>query len=435
MKYVFINGHILNGKEDMEVMSDYAVFVEGDQIVKIVPQKDAQLEGYETIDLQGSYLLPGLINMHAHLAAAGKATKPNEKPKNYKRLFEVLTKIPFVLSVVKKMEAGYAKDALMSGVTTVRTVGGILDLDGQNRDAILAGKLDGPRLLVANTGVSVPGGHFAGSLATEATSPEQAKQHVREIAQTKPDLIKLMITGGVMDASEAGEPGILKMPPEIVKAACEEAHRLGYRVAAHVESTEGVRVALENGVDTIEHGATPDEEILRLFKEKGAIDVCTLSPALPYAKFELNESNAPEIGKINGEIVFEGIINCAKACLENGIPVGMGSDVGCPFITHYNFWREVDYFHQYLEVSRKFSLYTATLRNAQLLGIGDITGSIEEGKCADLIVVKDNPLEDLKTLRNVTMVMARGKLYRNPQVKRLKGVDALLDKYQNRVDS
>ena len=142
-----------------------------------------------------------------------------------------------------------------------------------------------------------------------------------------------MITGGVLDAKEKGEPGVLRMPADYVKAACDEAHRHGLKVAAHVESSEGVKVALENGVDTIEHGAKPNDEIISLFKEKKAAHVATLSPALPFALFDRSVSNVSEMAQYNGKIVFEGIIECAKACLEAGIPVGLGTDTGCPYIT------------------------------------------------------------------------------------------------------
>ena len=104
---------------------------------------------------------------------------------------------------------------------------------------------------------------------------------MEKIAAEQPDLIKLMITGGVMDAVVVGEPGVLRMQPPLVKAACDRAHALGMKVAAHVESPEGVRVALENGVDSIEHGAMPDADILRLLREHGAFQVATLSPAIP----------------------------------------------------------------------------------------------------------------------------------------------------------
>ena len=238
-----------------------------------------------------------------------------------------------------------------------------------------------------------------------------------------------MITGGVLDAKEKGVPGELKMPPEMVKAVCDKAHEAGYTVAAHVESPEGVRVALENGVDSIEHGAKPDEHIIELFRERGAFLCTTISPALPYALFDRSVSNASEVEQYNGNVVFEGIIECAKAALENDIPVVLGNDVGCPWITQYDFWRELYYFHKFVGVSNSFALYTATARSAELAGLGDVTGTIAKGKSADMIVTAENPLDDLRALRNVEKVIARGKFYDNPKFKKNPIVAAELDKF------
>ena len=369
--------------------------------------------------------------MHVHLALSGKPSKPKKNGKlvDYEKLYNLLTGNGVARAGAKRLVASYAKTEVMSGVTTIRTVGGVLDFDGQVRDSIKEGKLVGPRIIAANTGISVPGGHFAGSIATAVSSPEEAKELVQKIASTKPDLIKLMITGGIMDSDTKGMPGVLKMSPEIVKAACEEAHALGYPVAAHVESSEGVKVALENGVDTIEHGAALNDEMIELFKKRNAAHICTLSPAIPYAEFELEESHASEAAKHNGALVLEGIIDCAKTCIEHDIPVGLGSDVSCPFVVHYNFWRELCYFRKYIGRSAQETLYRATLGNAAIARIDGETGSIEAGKCADLIAVSGNPLEDLSVLRNVTMVMAEGNLIQKPRHKQMKEIDALLDKY------
>lgn len=422
-----IGAKLLDGTKNMVLQENMTVIVKDGKIVKVgkglEPEKDT-----EVIDLKGAYLCPGLINMHVHLAASGKPPKANAKPVDYKKLFDTLTKFRLVVNILLKSQEGRAKQELYSGVTTIRTVGGILDLDGKVRDRINSGKIEGPTILAANTAVTVPGGHFAGSLATEASTPEMAAEHVRKIAETKPDLIKLMITGGVMDSSADGEPGVLRMPPEIVKAACDEAHKLGYKVAAHIESPEGVRVALENGVDTVEHGAKPDDEIIRLFKEKKAADICTISPALPYAEFDLSVSHASEIGRKNGIIVMQGIIDCAKVCIENDIPVGMGTDTGCPFITNYNMWRELGYFTKYLGVSPEFALYTATLRNAEIAGISDRVGSIEEGKNADMIVSKENPLDNFANLSKLSYVIKGGKVIKNPKIRKMTKVDFELDK-------
>ena len=425
MKYALTNGIILNGSSDMEPVTGKTVLINGEKIESIIDGcKD--ISGYEKIDLGGKYIMPGLINMHIHLPATGK---PKKKESDPKKLLRLMTSNSFLLKIMIRICLGAAQTQLYSGVTTVRTVGGVENADSTIRDAINAGKVPGPRILAANMAVSVPEGHMAGSLAYIAESPEQARDYVSEIARDKPDLIKLMITGGVLDAKVKGEPGVLKMPAEYVKAACDEAHRLGLAVAAHVESPEGVRVALENGVDTIEHGAAADDDIIRLFQEKTAALITTLSPALPYALFDRSVSHATELSQYNGKIVFEGIIDCSKKCLENGVPVGLGTDTGCPFITHYDMWRELEYFHRYCGVSRKFALYTATKRNAEIARIDDITGTVEAGKCADLIVTEKNPLDDLRSLRKVEIVIARGRVICNPRVTKYENVERELDKF------
>ena len=285
------------------------------------------------------------------------------------------------------------------------------------------------KLLAANEGISVPGGHMARSVAVAAHSIPEALAQLDAAEAQGVDLIKLMITGGVMDAKEKGVPGEMKMPPEMIKAVCDRAHAAGYRVAAHVESPQGVRAALENGVDSIEHGAKMDEETVKLYKEHGAFLCTTISPALPYALFDTAVSGASEKDQYNGRIVFDGIVESAKTALANGIPVGLGNDVGCPYITQYDFWRELCYFHKYCGVSNQFALYTATLRNARLAGVGDVTGSLEVGKSEDLIVTRQNPLEDLRALQHLELVACRGRVVKKPAPKRSQTVDKLLDPY------
>lgn len=425
MKYAYINGIILDGSKDMEPQEGMTILTDGEKIESIVPAGEIPKD-YETVDLAGRYIMPGLINLHVHLPASGKPTKKKQDSAKTARL---MTSNGLMRKILLEMCQGFAKTELMSGVTTLRTVGGVIDTDTKVRDRINSGAKVGPRILAANMAVSVPGGHMAGSVSYIAHSAEEARDYVRLIAKDKPDLIKLMITGGVLDATAKGEPGVMKMTPETVKIACDEAHKLGFHVAAHVESSEGVRVALENGVDTIEHGAQPDEEILKLFRDRGAALVTTISPALPYALFDRSVSNASEMEQFNGKVVFDGILACAKACIEAGVPVGLGTDTGCPYITHYDMWRELIYFEKFCGVSRTFALYTATKRNAELAGLGDVTGSVEPGKCADLLVTRQNPLEDLCALRNLSMVIARGAPLRSPRVKKLPQVERELDKF------
>ena len=425
MNIAYTNGIILDGTEHMTPQSGKAILTEGGVITDIVPDT-AIPSGYEKINLGGKYILPGLINLHVHLAGSGK---PKKKQSDPVKLVRLITSNALMRHIGKKMVAGYAKTQLLSGVTTIRTVGGIADFDTFVRDKINDGKLLGPRILASNMAVSVHGGHMAGSLAYEAATPKEAAAYVDKIAEDKPDIVKLMITGGVLDAEKVGEPGVLRMAPELVKAACDRAHTLGFKVAAHVESPEGVQVALENGVDSIEHGAKPTDEIINLFKEHNAFQVSTLSPALPFALFDRGISHATNEQQENGKIVFDGIISLAKACLANGIPVGLGTDTACPYVTQYDMWRELCYYVKYCGVSETFALYSATLLNATLAGIGDETGSIEKGKKAEMIVTKENPLQNLQTLQDPAMVIMRENVIRSPKVKKIPKVETELDKW------
>ena len=425
MKYALKNAVILDGTKDMEPLRGQSVLVEGETIVGLAPAGSEPM-GFEPVDLTGKYLMPGLFNMHVHLAGSGK---PQKKQRDNEKLVKTIMGSGLTRAVAYSMVRGFARDELMSGVTTIRTMGGLGNFDSRLRDEIAAGRQDGPRILAANQGISVPCGHMAGSVAIAARSIDEALAHLEQSEREGVDLVKLMITGGVLDAKEKGVPGELKMAPEMVKAVCDRAHAAGYVVAAHVESPEGVRVALENGVDSIEHGAKPDDEILRLFRERGAFLCTTISPALPYALFDRSVSSASEVEQFNGNVVFEGIIECAKAALAHDIPVVLGNDVGCPWITQYDFWRELYYFHKFVGVSNAFALYTATSRSAELAGLGDVTGTVAAGKCADLIVTAENPLDDLRALRHVEQVMARGRLYAHPKFRKRKNVTAELDKF------
>jgi len=425
MKYAITNAVILDGTKDMQPVYGKTILVDGERISAIVPAEDPVPVGCDVVDLGGSYILPGLINLHVHLAGSGK---PKNNSSDAKRLVGLVLSNPITRAVGRALVAGYAKTQLMSGTTTIRTVAGLADFDTDIRNKINAGRAIGPRILAGNMAVSVPGGHMAGSLAYEAHTPEEAAHFVDVIAREKPDVIKLMITGGVSDAEKRDEPGILRMPPEIVNAAAKRAHELGYPVAAHVESPEGVKVALENGVDSIEHGAQPTPEIVELFKQKNAFQVLTISPALPFAEFDRDVMHITEIMQENGKIVFDGVISLAKALLEAGVPVGLGTDTGCPYVTQYDMWRELNYYVKYCGVTPAFAIYSATLLNATLAGIGGETGSIEAGKSADMIVVDENPLEKLSALRNVKTVFVRGRKI-TPKFKKLAEVEAKLDEY------
>lgn len=430
MKYVLANCNLFDGTSgENQLQEQTNIYVDGDRIVAIDSQSKPE-SGYEIIDMSGKYVLPGLVNLHIHLFGTGKPSKTVSSggSSGAAQMLIKLTKTAFGAKILDGMVRKSAATELASGVTTARAVGDFHWSDVRLRNWINEGRLPGPRLLVSGPAITVPGGHGDGSFSQTAITPEEFRALVREHAEHDVDFIKICVTGGVMDAKVKGEPGELKMNLEQTKAVCDEAHKHGFYVASHTESTEGVRVALEGGVDTIEHGAKTPENLVALYEQTGAADVCTISPAIPISRLDSEVTLMPELAQYNGEIVLQGIIDGAKDCLAAGIPVGLGTDSSCPFVTQYDMWREICYFTKYVGVTPAFALHTATLLNAQIARVAEETGSIEVGKCADIIAVDVNPLEDPRALRNVSFVMARGKQITDLEVNHISQVDEQLDK-------
>ena len=201
--YALIHGVILDGSREMEPQTGKVIFVEGKTITAI-RNEGIDLDGYQVIDLAGQYIMPGLINLHVHIPGTGK---PKKKPQDVRKLVRKVTANGLMRRLSYGLCTALVRPEVYSGVTTIRTVGGILDYDSRLRDEINAGKKTGPRILAANMAVSVPGGHMAGVLAYEAETEDDCVKYVDLIAKDKPDLIKIMVTGGVLDAKVKGEPG------------------------------------------------------------------------------------------------------------------------------------------------------------------------------------------------------------------------------------
>lgn len=318
MKTILKNCTLLDGTKDMAARENIDVAIENGKIVEIGSITPSVSD--EVIDLSGKYLMPGLINLHVHLPAGGK---PQNKPMKTTLLTKIALSSAISRELVLKMCHAYAMQGLMAGVTTVRAVGGLDNLDTRLRDKINSGKLDGPRILAANFAIGVPNGHMVGSVTRPAQTVADAVKMVDELKSQNVDLIKLMITGGVMDAKVKGEPGKLMMKADMIKACCDRAHSYGLKVAAHVQSPEGVRCAVENGVDSIEHGSTLTQREIDAFKKHNAVLVCTISPALPMAKFERETLGISEAVQYNSNIVYNNMILGSKTALENGITVGL----------------------------------------------------------------------------------------------------------------
>ena len=422
MKKIYKNINILDGTKDMELQENKMLIIEDGRIQSILDNDD-NIEG---IDCQNKYLIPGLINLHVHTPGNGF---PKKKETDSRKLAQFVMSNPITRIYAKSLCKKSIQTHLLSGTTTIRTVGGLGHIDSMIRNDINNHKYDGPRVISCDNALTVAGGHMEGSVAFGAGNKDEFINHILDNKKHNVDWIKLMITGGVLDAKVKGEPGEMKMTPEQIKLCTDKAHELGLKVCAHVESPEGIKIALENNVDCIEHGSYIDDEVIELFKEKNATLICTLSPAIPLAKFDPNITKANDIVLYNAEYLFNGMVNGVKKCIDNNIIVGVGTDTVCPYITHYDLWRELEYIHKFIGLSRKDVLYLATLNNAQIVGIDNITGSIEKNKLAEFVILDENPLNSFNTIRKPYMVVKENIEIINPQINKSKEAELLLDEY------
>lgn len=428
MKTLYKNFNLLDGTKNMTLKPNMELLVENDTITKIAESIEID-EGTRVVDLKGGYLLPGLINTHVHIPANGVSANDPEKSK---KLAKTVSSSKLLQKLGKKFLCNKnATTELLSGCTTIRTVGGVGHIDSMIRDDVKKGKILAPRIISCDEAVTIPGGHMEGTVAYGAKDDADFVRFIEENISYGVDWIKIMITGGVLDAKVKGGPGEMRMTPEQVKLCCDTAHAHGVKVCAHVESPAGVVAAIDNGVDSVEHGSELHDEEIKILKERDGALICTLSPAVILARLSDKYTKASEIVIYNSEVLMQQMITGTKTALENDIKVGLGTDTGCPFVTHYDMWRELEYAHRMLEIPREEALYLGTLSNATILGIENETGSVEVGKKADFIVSRENPMEDFRALSQLELVVFEGKEIPNPKPEKFPECEKALDELLN----
>jgi imidazolonepropionase-like amidohydrolase len=434
----FTNGNLFDGKIESDLHKDVTILVEVEPRGKLVAGVITQIgpvdevpipSDFRVIDFGGKFIIPGLINAHCHLFGDGTPRALASAPESILQLFVKIMNSPLGRRYMKSSMRTNAKTALNAGVTTLRTVGDFNYYDVQIRDEIESGMFLGSRLLVSGKGICVTGGH-GWFVSYISDNPWEARKAVRKILRHGADLVKILSTGGVMDSKRLGEAGRPQMTVEEIAAACDEAHRAGYKVATHCESTLGIREALLGGVDSIEHGAPIPEDLIPLFKHNPkALNgyttlVSTVSAGLDLCELGMDVLKIPRVVQENAKIIRDGMISGMKTAIKNEIPVGMGTDASVPFVPHYEFWRELVCYQHFGGITPKRAINIATEQNAILLGIEDITGTVEVGKSADFIVLDENPLEDLMALENLRHVVIRGNLIEKPIYKKVKAIEA-----------
>lgn len=392
------NATIIDGTGNKPIENGLIV-LEGEHILYVGKPEDWKpLEGktIEEVDLAGKFILPGLIDCHVHIAAECLPDSTMNGPWGWTTL--VMLK--------------HAQNTLSAGITTIRDVGGRHHLEFSLRKAVEAGMFAAPRMSLAGKLLSITsaGSEWYDGMYREADGVDEVRKAAREQLKAGADLIKMLATGAVLTPGE--KPGAAQFEQEEIRAAVQEAAKVGKIVAAHAHGIDGIRNAVEAGAKTIEHGTYLNQDpriIERMAKEE-----IFLVPTLK-AGFDVLYGDKPGIPdwimKKSRETQKDALLSLRRA-YEMGVPIAMGTDAATPYNFHGENAMELYYMTE-AGLSAMDCIVASTKTAARALGWEKTLGTLEAGKLADLLIVKKDPLKDLKTLadrKNIETVMQGGKV-------------------------
>ncbi len=385
---------------------EMTIVVDGDRITAVQPGYTAAAAGDRVIDLKSSTVTPGWIDCHVHLDYV-------QSPTTYSERF-TMNPGDYALRA-----AFNAKKTLLAGFTTVRNLG---DTDNSTialRKAIAAGWVDGPRIYTAGKTISTTGGHAdhtngasvnlmgdPGPLDGVINGPDEARKAVRQHFKEGVDVIKITATGGVLDLTTNAQAA--QFTPEEMRAVIETAHEYGLKVAAHAHGTEGMKRAVEAGVDSIEHGTFMTDEVVALMKQHGTYYVPTLSAG----RWVLEKAKAGALPAvvIPKALMFGPVMTGTfQRAYQAGVKIAFGTDQGVA--AHGDNALEFVYMVEAGMPPMK-ALQSATIEAATLIGVEKDLGSVEPGKFADLTAVPGDVLADIKLVSKVSFVMKAGVVYK-----------------------
>jgi imidazolonepropionase-like amidohydrolase len=373
-----------------EALTDAALVVEDGEITWVGKRsrapKTPKGERSRTLEAAAPFVIPGLINCHAHLTLDGGTD------------FTAETHQHDALAALKAFKN--ARAMLRAGVTTVRDLGANGAMVIEVGRAIEHHVVEGPRIVAAGRGITTTGGHGA-EVGRVADGPDDVRRAAREQIAAGASVIKIFSTGGVL--GEGAGPELSQYTVEETRAAVEEAHKAGLRITTHAHGAEGMRVATEAGVDSIEHCTLLDQKTIRLIKERDVALVPTFSALMAIMGHEDKiPAQAMERAKVVAAKHQEGV----RAAHKAGVRIASGTDSGTPFNRHEDYARELRYLTD-VGLTRLEALVAATSRAADVVGRPK-AGRIAPGMWADLVFVDGDPLKDLDVLLKPKAVWVRG---------------------------
>lgn len=397
MKRLIKAGLLIDGT-GKKPLANAIIALEGDLIKEVGPAESFSRESLdgEVLDLSHCAILPGLIDCHVHLFLEG-IFDLSERGVRWKESKEIT-----LIRAMKNLQ-----QTLQRGVTTVRDLGGPDKINLLLKKSVNKGIIHGPRVITSGQAISITGGHFHYGGGWEADGPSEMVKAVREQVKAGADLIKIMMTGCVNFVRE--DAGCVELSPEETEVLVREAHRLGKRIAVHANGPLGIAQALESGVDTIEHGALLDLEMVKRISQKGVYWVPTLMPFQRMLDYSLQYA-CPSLPQGGIERVYTKHKEMVKAGVKLGAKVLAGTDAGALGVEHGDLVGELKLLVENEIFTPEEAIRAATFQAAEALGWEKKIGTLEPGKKADIIGVRGNPLQDVGDLAKVTAVLKDGVL-------------------------
>jgi len=367
--------------------------------------------GAQVMDFGDATLAPGFMDAHTHLSY------PNTD--DFRQF--VLDGLQKTIAERTLAATPNLKKTLLAGITTARDVGATDYIDVGLRNAVRAGIIPGPRMLVAVHAIGATGGHcdFQGGFRFDVfgreagpevgviNGPEEARKAVRMNVKYGADVIKTCATGGVLSLNDAVDTP--QLTQEELNAIVDEAHALRKKTAAHAHGAEGAKRAIRAGIDSIEHGTFLDDEALDMMKAHGTVLIPTLM-ATEGGKEKLSKGLYPPAVEAKMRAAIEAINQTMKRAIAKGVKIGMGTDAAV-----YPHGRNPEEFHKLVDLGMSpiDALRAGTSVDAELLGIQDHLGTLEAGKLADVIVIPGDPIQNIRQVEKILFVMKEGVIYRN----------------------
>lgn len=411
---VIKNGTLIDGT-GAKPFENAVVVVEGSRITGVGRQGQVHLPqgpGVEVVDASGMTVMPGLIDGHLHMGTMGES-----------REFYSLAIHNNCLDLAMKAVPAL-KRTLEMGITTIRDGGSGWDwMEVALRNALNRGNIVGPRYLVSGYHLTVTGGHgqFLPPWLVRYSPPERTgiycdgpdewRKAARLNISNGTDCVKLVASRGFLSSGSRGDalPTAAQPSVEEMRAAVEEAHKMGKKSFAHANGPEAIMKAIEAGVDSIVHGFYMDEKCIEMMVKKNVVlEPTTLCIKLvrDHGKGELHDSMVAKAAAY-----WETKQKEFSTILRGGVTISFASDMGCPYLYHGENAKELSSCVE-LGMSPMEAIVTATQTAARTIGLGDQIGTVQQGKLADIILVDGNPLDDINVLHQearIKLVMKDGK--------------------------